>query len=229
VTGCADREGRRARGRRDSQPGAQHDIVVITALLTGQTRHLVDQEFLSAMPDGAMLVNAGAGPDRRHRCACPRTTGRTTSRRARRDGPRTLARTPSALDLSRSDHQPPHGSDGPRNQRPLLHRGRRADLHVPCRGPTFQRRPRTHRPHVVGSSRQYSRHCPARADTVCSEFLFLFKAAPPGPPTRPSSPRTAKRGHAADAGPAWRSETGRATRSRQGRRNMPSPGRQAPG
>jgi len=38
-----------------------HDIVVITAPLTERTRGLVDKDFLSAMPDGALLVNAGRG------------------------------------------------------------------------------------------------------------------------------------------------------------------------
>ena len=38
-----------------------HDIVVITAPLTDQTHGLVDKAFLAAMPDGALLVNAGRG------------------------------------------------------------------------------------------------------------------------------------------------------------------------
>ncbi|WP_236793270.1 NAD(P)-dependent oxidoreductase [Amycolatopsis sp. GM8] len=38
-----------------------HDIVVITAPLTEQTRGLVDKAFLAAMPDGALIVNAGRG------------------------------------------------------------------------------------------------------------------------------------------------------------------------
>ncbi len=38
-----------------------HDIVVITAPLTEQTRGLVDKDFLASMPDGALLVNAGRG------------------------------------------------------------------------------------------------------------------------------------------------------------------------
>lgn len=39
----------------------QHEIVVLTAPLTHQTRGLVDKDFLAALPDGAMLVNAGRG------------------------------------------------------------------------------------------------------------------------------------------------------------------------
>lgn len=39
-----------------------HDIVVITAPLTEQTRGLVDSKFLESMPNGATLVNAGRGP-----------------------------------------------------------------------------------------------------------------------------------------------------------------------
>ncbi|MGW4109318.1 NAD(P)-dependent oxidoreductase [Actinosynnema sp. NPDC004786] len=40
---------------------AGHDIVVITAPLTAETRGLVDQAFLAAMNDGALLVNAARG------------------------------------------------------------------------------------------------------------------------------------------------------------------------
>jgi phosphoglycerate dehydrogenase-like enzyme len=47
----------------DEVPGLlpEHDIVVITAPLTEDTRGLVDKAFLASMPDGAMLVNAGRG------------------------------------------------------------------------------------------------------------------------------------------------------------------------
>lgn len=38
-----------------------HDIVVITAPLTNDTHGLVNKPFLAAMPDGALLVNAGRG------------------------------------------------------------------------------------------------------------------------------------------------------------------------
>ncbi|GAB3479345.1 2-hydroxyacid dehydrogenase [Amycolatopsis cihanbeyliensis] len=38
-----------------------HHIVAITAPLTDDTRGLVDESFLAAMPDGATLVNAGRG------------------------------------------------------------------------------------------------------------------------------------------------------------------------
>lgn len=41
-------------------PGA--DIVVLLVPLTEQTRGLVDEKFLAAMPDGALLVNAARGP-----------------------------------------------------------------------------------------------------------------------------------------------------------------------
>ncbi|HJQ48296.1 MAG TPA: 2-hydroxyacid dehydrogenase [Amycolatopsis sp.] len=39
----------------------EHDVVVITAPLTDDTRGLVDKAFLAALPDGAVLVNAGRG------------------------------------------------------------------------------------------------------------------------------------------------------------------------
>lgn len=39
-----------------------HDAVVLVVPLTDQTRGLVDAEFLAAMPDGAVLVNAARGP-----------------------------------------------------------------------------------------------------------------------------------------------------------------------
>lgn len=39
----------------------EHQIVVITAPLTDKTRGMVDKRFLAAMPDGALLVNAGRG------------------------------------------------------------------------------------------------------------------------------------------------------------------------
>lgn len=38
-----------------------HQIVVITAPLTDETRGMVDKHFLGVMPDGALLVNAGRG------------------------------------------------------------------------------------------------------------------------------------------------------------------------
>lgn len=38
------------------------DIVVVGVPLTAQTRHLVDDTFLSAMADGALLVNIARGP-----------------------------------------------------------------------------------------------------------------------------------------------------------------------
>jgi hypothetical protein len=38
-----------------------HDVVVIAAPLTGDTRGLVNSGFLAAMPDGALLVNAARG------------------------------------------------------------------------------------------------------------------------------------------------------------------------
>ncbi|GAC1373069.1 MAG: 2-hydroxyacid dehydrogenase [Pseudarthrobacter sp.] len=39
-----------------------HDIVVVSVPLGEHTRHLVDGEFLAAMPDGALLVNVARGP-----------------------------------------------------------------------------------------------------------------------------------------------------------------------
>ncbi len=38
------------------------DIVVLLVPLTPATRHLVNADFLAAMPDGALLVNAARGP-----------------------------------------------------------------------------------------------------------------------------------------------------------------------
>ncbi|MFD5245651.1 NAD(P)-dependent oxidoreductase [Amycolatopsis sp. NPDC058340] len=40
---------------------AGHDLVVIAAPITPETRRLVDQKFLASMPDGALLINAGRG------------------------------------------------------------------------------------------------------------------------------------------------------------------------
>lgn len=40
----------------------EHDIVVVVVPLSESTRHLVDDAFLSAMPDGALLVNVARGP-----------------------------------------------------------------------------------------------------------------------------------------------------------------------
>ena len=39
-----------------------HDVVVLAVPLTDATRHLCDKDFLAAMPDGAVLVNAARGP-----------------------------------------------------------------------------------------------------------------------------------------------------------------------
>ncbi|MGA4727356.1 2-hydroxyacid dehydrogenase [Micromonospora taraxaci] len=38
------------------------DVVIVVVPLTAATRHLVDSEFLAALPDGALLVNASRGP-----------------------------------------------------------------------------------------------------------------------------------------------------------------------
>jgi len=40
----------------------QHDIVVLLVPTTPETRGMVDAQFLAAMPDGALLVNAARGP-----------------------------------------------------------------------------------------------------------------------------------------------------------------------
>jgi phosphoglycerate dehydrogenase-like enzyme len=40
----------------------RHDIVILVVPLTGQTRGMVDAEFLARMPDGAILVNGARGP-----------------------------------------------------------------------------------------------------------------------------------------------------------------------
>ena len=39
-----------------------HDVVIVVVPLTDTTRGLVDQAFLAAMPDGALLVNVARGP-----------------------------------------------------------------------------------------------------------------------------------------------------------------------
>lgn len=39
-----------------------HDVVVVIVPLNDSTHHLVDDEFLAAMPDGALLVNVARGP-----------------------------------------------------------------------------------------------------------------------------------------------------------------------
>lgn len=61
------RVGRRARDgvhSTDELPRllAEHDVVVVLVPLTDETRGLVDADFLAAMPDGALLVNAARGP-----------------------------------------------------------------------------------------------------------------------------------------------------------------------
>lgn len=40
----------------------EHDVVIVMVPLTDATSGLVDAEFLAAMPDGAVLVNAARGP-----------------------------------------------------------------------------------------------------------------------------------------------------------------------
>ena len=39
-----------------------HDIVVVGVPLSDSTRHLIDDAFLAAMPDGALVVNVARGP-----------------------------------------------------------------------------------------------------------------------------------------------------------------------
>lgn len=40
----------------------EHDIVVVVVPLSASSRHLIDDAFLAAMPDGALLVNVARGP-----------------------------------------------------------------------------------------------------------------------------------------------------------------------
>jgi phosphoglycerate dehydrogenase-like enzyme len=40
----------------------EHDIVIVGVPLSDATKHLIDDAFLSAMPDGALLVNVARGP-----------------------------------------------------------------------------------------------------------------------------------------------------------------------
>ena len=40
----------------------EHDIVVVGVPLSDATRHMIDDDFLAAMPDGALLVNVARGP-----------------------------------------------------------------------------------------------------------------------------------------------------------------------
>ncbi|CAH0203647.1 Hydroxypyruvate reductase [Arthrobacter sp. Bi83] len=40
----------------------EHDIVIVGVPLGDATKHLIDDAFLSAMPDGALLVNVARGP-----------------------------------------------------------------------------------------------------------------------------------------------------------------------
>ena len=40
----------------------EQDIVVVVVPLSDSTRHLIDDAFLAAMPDGALLVNVARGP-----------------------------------------------------------------------------------------------------------------------------------------------------------------------
>lgn len=40
----------------------EHDVVVVIVPLNDSTHHLVDEDFLAAMPDGALLVNVARGP-----------------------------------------------------------------------------------------------------------------------------------------------------------------------
>ncbi|MFW5468936.1 2-hydroxyacid dehydrogenase [Knoellia sp. CPCC 206435] len=48
----------------DELPGLlpAHDVVIVITPLNDATRHLVDEAFLSAMPDGALLINVARGP-----------------------------------------------------------------------------------------------------------------------------------------------------------------------
>ena len=40
----------------------QHDVVIVITPLNASTHHLVDDAFLSAMPDESLLVNVARGP-----------------------------------------------------------------------------------------------------------------------------------------------------------------------
>ncbi|MET3812265.1 2-hydroxyacid dehydrogenase [Arthrobacter sp. UYEF3] len=67
VTRVASRERTDARGRVHGITELhsllpEQDIVVVVVPLSDSTRHLVDEAFLAAMPDGALLVNVARGP-----------------------------------------------------------------------------------------------------------------------------------------------------------------------
>ena len=67
VTRVASRERTDGRGHIHGIAGLhallpEHDIVVVGVPLSDATRHLIDDAFLAAMPDGALIVNVSRGP-----------------------------------------------------------------------------------------------------------------------------------------------------------------------
>ena len=87
---------------------AQTDHVVLAAPSTPETRHLINERSLAALPDHAWIVNVARGPPHRPESAVQRAARRGDRRgRAGCDRPRTaVARRPAVVAAERHHH--PH-------------------------------------------------------------------------------------------------------------------------
>ena len=80
---------------------AEAEIVIVTLPGGDETRHIVDDAFLSALPDGALVVNVGRGPLIDTDALVDHVAPRPHPRRARRDRPRAAAGGSSAVVAAR--------------------------------------------------------------------------------------------------------------------------------
>ena len=87
----------------------EHDIVIVGVPLSDSTRHLIDDAFLAAMPDGALLVNVARGPVADTDALVRHTASRPDPRRPGRHRSRAAAAGPPAVADPRRHHQPARG------------------------------------------------------------------------------------------------------------------------
>ena len=112
------------------------DVVVLLVPLTDETRGLVDADFLAAMPDGALLVNAARGPVVDTDALLAELSVPAAARRRRRRRPRAAARRPPAVAGAEPADHPPRRRQRPGSPRARLPRGAH-----PARGRRARRGP----------------------------------------------------------------------------------------
>ena len=85
----------------------RHDVVIVIVPLSEHTAGLVDDAFLAALPDGALVVNVARGGSSTPTHSSARAAA--GSGRPRRHRPRAAAARPPALDHARRPHHAARG------------------------------------------------------------------------------------------------------------------------